>query len=222
MNTAMAAADRTRHASCCGATGGSLRGRVALAGLLALVLPLGAWAQQVWSFEASLDGKPIGQHVFTLETQDGGGRSLRSEARFDVKLLGITVYRYRHQAQERWQGDCLKSLTADTDDNGDKLAVRLEPGDPLLAGCAMSFAYWNRAILKQRELLNAQTGKLEAVRIEPLPAGSIDVRGQSVEAQRWRIVALKQRIDLWYDGSGRWVGLDGTLEGGKLLSYRLR
>ncbi|WP_017758260.1 DUF6134 family protein, partial [Pseudacidovorax intermedius] len=175
-----------------------------MAGLLGLALPLGAAAQQVWSFEASLDGKPIGQHVFTLETQDGGARTLRSDARFDVKLLGITVYRYRHQAQERWQGDCLKSLSADTDDNGDKLAVRLEPGDPLLAGCAMSFAYWNRAILKQRELLNAQTGKLEAVRIEPLPTASIDVRGQSVEAQRWRIVALKQRIDLWYDGSGRW------------------
>lgn len=193
-----------------------------VAGVLALLLPFMASAQQVWSFEASLDGKPIGQHVFTLEGQDGASRSLRSEARFDVKLLGITVYRYRHQAQERWQGECLKSLTADTDDNGDKLAVRLEPGDPLLAGCAMSFAYWNRAILRQRELLNAQTGKLEPVRIEQLPAATIDVRGQSVEAQRWRIVALKQRIELWYDGSGRWVGLDGTLEGGKLLSYRLR
>lgn len=195
--------------------------RTALA-LIALTLPVCSLAQQVWSFEAFLDGKAIGQHVFSLVTQEDGARSLRSEARFDVKLLGITVYRYRHQAQERWQGDCLKSLSADTDDNGDKLAVRLEPGDPLLAGCAMSFAYWNRAILKQRELLNAQTGKLEAVRIEPLPTASIDVRGQSVEAQRWRIVALKQRIDLWYDGSGRWVGLDGTLEGGKLLSYRLR
>lgn len=196
--------------------------RLALAGFLGLMLPVCAAAQQVWSFEASLDGKPIGQHVFTLETQDGGARSLRSEARFDVKLLGITVYRYRHQALERWQGDCLRSMAADTDDNGEKLAVRLEPGDPLLSGCAMSFAYWNRALLRQRELLNAQTGKLEPVRIESLPAGSIEVRGQAVEAQRWRIVALKQRIDLWYDGSGRWVGLDGTLEGGKLLSYRLR
>ncbi|MFP5474709.1 MAG: hypothetical protein ACLGJD_13770, partial [Gammaproteobacteria bacterium] len=68
----MAAADRTRPARSGGGGGGaSLPNRAALAGLLALVLPLGAWAQQVWSFEASLDGKPIGQHVFTLETQDG-------------------------------------------------------------------------------------------------------------------------------------------------------
>lgn len=199
-----------------------MSGRLAT-GLLALALPFVASAQQVWSFEASLDGKPIGQHVFTLEGQDGAARSLRSEARFDVKLLGITVYRYRHQAQERWQGDCLKSLTADTDDNGDKLAVRLEPGDPLLAGCAMSFAYWNRAILRQRELLNAQTGKLEPVRIAALDEGRVEVRGRGVAARRWRVSGPEQPIDLWYAvADGEWLGLDAQVRGGKKLSYRLK
>lgn len=196
---------------------------VALLAFAAWALPAAAAEpRQIWNFDAALDGKPIGEHVFTLDTQPGGIRLLRSEARFDVKLLGITVYRYRHRAQERWQGDCLQTLQAETDDNGDKLAVRLPSGDALLAGCVMSFAYWNRALLQQRELLNAQTGKLEPVRVEPLPPATLDVRGQAVTAQRWRIVALKQRIDLWYDASGNWVGLDGTLEGGRLLSYRLR
>ena len=73
-----------------------------------------------WDFVARLDGRPVGSHRFVLEAEgpDGAQRRLVSEARFDVKLLGLTVYRYRHRAEERWQGDCLASLTARTDDDG--------------------------------------------------------------------------------------------------------
>ena len=62
-------------------------------------LGAGARAQE---FEVALDGKPIGTHRFVL----GGTaqtRTVRSEASFTVKLLGLTVYRYRHEADERLQ-----------------------------------------------------------------------------------------------------------------------
>lgn len=188
---------------------------------MAATLPCGA--QQSWLFEASLDGKPIGEHRYTVEGSAGGApQQVFSQARFDVRLLGIPVYRYRHQAQEQWQDGCLRSIRADTDDNGESLQVKASVGAGLPAGCTMSFAYWNPAIFRATQLLNVQTGRMEPVQIEALSDAPLDVQGQRVTARRWRIAALKQRIDVWHDPKGRWVGLDATLEGDRHLRYRLK
>ncbi|MGJ7544222.1 DUF6134 family protein [Variovorax sp. LT1R16] len=188
------------------------------------------------NFTAFLDGKPIGEHRFVV----GGppeAREVQSDARFAVKLLGLTVYRYRHQATERWRGDCLDQLSATTDDDGTVSRVRTEPaGEGLsvtaetgavqavrvLPGCVMSFAYWNPAMRQQSRLLNAQTGKAETVRVSRVGSGPIEVRGQPLTATRWRIEGPPQPIDVWYSAQGEWVGLDSTLEGGRQLSYRLK
>ena len=74
-------------------------------------------ASVAWDFEVRLDGKPIGTHRFVVEGEPGA-RTVRSLARFDVKLLGLTVFRYRHEASERWRGDCLQAIQSRTDDDG--------------------------------------------------------------------------------------------------------
>ena len=60
-----------------------------------------------WNFRVMLDEREIGQHRFTLTTT-GDARELRSEARFDVRVLFVSAYRYFHEAVERWNGDCLR------------------------------------------------------------------------------------------------------------------
>ena len=203
---------------------------------VATTLTAGACAAAESTFSVFLDGKPIGEHRFVI-TGPPEAREVQSEARFAVKLLGVTVYRYRHQASERWRGDCLISLVASTDDDGDVSRVRAQPsGDNLavitdtdrgaatrsLPGCTMSFAYWNPAIQTQTRLLNAQSGKDETVRVSRASSGQVDVRGRSVAATRWRIEGPPQAIDVWYSAQGEWVGLDSTLEGGRELVYRLK
>ncbi|MEO7850738.1 MAG: DUF6134 family protein [Rubrivivax sp.] len=196
-------------------------------------------AQRDWRFTAFLDGKPIGSHHFALEGGEGGARTLTSDARFDVKLLGLTVYRYGHHVSERWQGNCLAALTARTDDDGQVTDVRAQVSDAGLvvrtsltgkaaqtlpepapvAGCVMSFAYWNPALRSQRRLLDPASGKLETVQIAPLPEKAIEVRGQPVTARGWRIDGLAHPIDVWYAGD-EWIGLDTVVERGRRLSYR--
>ncbi|GHC96009.1 hypothetical protein GCM10007320_49500 [Pseudorhodoferax aquiterrae] len=192
-------------------------------------LGAGARAQE---FEVALDGKPIGTHRFVL----GGTaqtRTVRSEASFTVKLLGLTVYRYRHEASERWQGGCLTAVEADTDDNGkpSRVQARTEggalqvagPEGPLpLPGCVFSYAYWNPAMRQQTQLLNVQTGRHDAVRIRRMDSGTVEVRGRPQEAERWRIEGPEQPVDVWYTTDGQWVGLDSTVAGGRQLRYRLR
>jgi hypothetical protein len=193
-----------------------------------------------WLFQAQLNGKPIGQHRFTLVAQ-GSERKLTSEASFNVKFLGINAYRYRHQATETWRSDCLSGMAATTDDDGKPSTVRTEqraealivnatnPKNPdgaaplTLKGCVMSFAYWNPQIQAQTQLLNSQTGQYEAVQISRVGSGSVLVKGQPTDAVQWRITGPEAPIDVWYaTQGGDWVGLDSTVAGGRKLSYRIQ
>jgi len=204
-----------------------------ICGVAAALCTSGAAAQtRVWDFQAFLDDARIGYHRFTL-TDQGDVRELKSETRFEVKVLFITAYRYTHNAVERWRGDCLDSLRASTDDNGEKFMVdAVIEGDRLtvntgksradFAGCVMSFAYWNPQMLYQRQLLNAQTGKLDPTRIVDLGNETIAVRGALVAAKRYRITGTKNPIDLWYSPSDEWLALESKLAGGRRLRYALK
>jgi hypothetical protein len=172
---------------------------------------------QQWDFQVFLDEQAIGHHHFTLR-EAGQERELKSEARFDVKLLFITAYRYAHDATERWRGNCLTQIAARTDDNGKKSEVGTAPTE----ACVMSFAYWNPEMLQQTRLLNAQTGKLETVTITPMGDEKIAVRGAPTVAKRYRITGPKHPIDLWYGADRSWLALQSTLEGGRRLRYQLK
>ena len=206
--------------------------------LSAAVLLYGALAgmpaaaqSRVWNFQVALDDTPIGYHRFTLREQ-GAGRELKAEARFSVKVLFFTAYQYAHEATERWRGNCLDSVSARTDDNGERLAVDTERAGERLAvttakgtatvdGCVMSFAYWNPEILRQSRLLNSQTGEYEAVKITALGDASIMVRGTPTAATHYRITGPKNPIDLWYSAAQEWLALESTVAGGRRLRYRL-
>jgi len=207
--------------------------------LLALTMPAAAAAPavpaQTWNFRVFLDDAEIGKHRFTLR-EDGGGRVLTSEARFAVKIAFITAYRYLHDAQERWRGNCLAGLTARTNDDGKKNAVdgtleTTQGGERLIVtdgsrrtvldGCAMTFAYWNPEMLKQGRLLNTQTGETTPVKITAVGEETIAVRGAPVLARRYQVSGPPQPIDLWYSAAGEWLGLESTVGGGRRLRYRL-
>ena len=186
--------------------------------LLAAAFACGAAQAQVerWDFVVRLDGRPIGTHRFVVSGPPAA-REVESTAQFDVKLLGIPVYRYRHEARERWRGDCLLELRARTDDNGQPVQVDQRRDD-----CVMGYAYWHPALRQQKLLLNPQTGATDTVRVEPLPDASLTGGTSDPRAARWQISTPKQEIVLWLDRvSGRWIGLDAQLSGGRLLTYRL-
>jgi len=214
---------------------GTLAAVLALALGLPAAMPALAAQPQAWNFRVFLDDAEIGKHRFTLR-EANGERVLTSEARFAVKIAFITAYRYFHDAEERWRGNCLAGLTARTNDDGKKNAVDavLETtagGDRLvvtdgnrravLDGCPMTFAYWNPQILKQDRLLNAQTGETTPVKITARGEETIAVRGAPVLARRYQVSGPPQPIDLWYSATGDWLGLESTVGGGRRLRYRL-
>ena len=188
--------------------------------------------QHTYAFKAFLDDKPIGTHTFAVTTQ-GAHRQVTSEADFNVKFIGITAYHYHHHAEEQWSGDCLSGLAANTDDDGKATSVKLaRNGDTNEIttngasqpepGCLMTYAYWNPALREQSRLLNPQTGRVDAVKVERVGDGHVKVGGEDVAATDWRITGGEAPVDVWISAQGAWVGLDSMVSHGKhKLSYRL-
>lgn len=188
---------------------------------LLLALGAGAAAAQAprdWNFTVLLDGQPVGEHRFAVQGPPQQ-REVESRARMDVRLFGVFTYRYRHEATERWQGDCLRELRSATEDGGSQSTVDQRPAGE----CLMGFAYWHPNLATQTRLLNPQTGQVEAVRFERLPTGPVEVRGQVIDALGWRLLTPKQSVNIWYARTdGAWIGLDAEVTGGRRLAYRLR
>ena len=205
--------------------------RSLLAAILLLVTLSGAHAEvSTWNFRVLLDGSEIGKHQFTV-ARSGDEREVRSEAQYDVRVVFVSVYRYLHEAVERWNGNCMQSLTSRTETNGernvvnaavrgDRLQVERPEGRDEHEGCVMSFAYWNPQILKAQRLLNSQTGEFLAVKITAEGEETIEVRGKPLTAQRHRISGPGLQIDLWYAG-GQWIALEAPAQGGRRLRYEL-
>lgn len=207
---------------------------LAAAALWCAGLAAQAAEERVFDFDVLLDGKSIGTHEFRLTTAPDGTLDVRSEARFDVRVLGLVVYRYRHLAREQWRAGCLQRVEAETRDGGDLLSVsgsqrgdRFELHRPTprasSGACVGSYAYWDQSQLQGRpELLNPQTGEFDAVRFEVLSEESIEVQGRPRAAQRHRLRGAGLSIDLWYSPEGEWLQLASPARGNRQLLYRRR
>jgi hypothetical protein len=141
-----------------------------------------------------------------------------STAEFQVKILGLTAYRYRHRAVEQWRDGCLLELSARTDDNGRSSQVESRPQGP---GCVMSYAYWDARLLGQQRLLNPQTGAYDRIQVQHLGSQVLKVRDTPLRAEHYALSSEQLKIELWYSPAGEWLQLDSTTEDGKRLRYRL-
>lgn len=190
-----------------------------------------AASQQEWNFRVLLDGKDVGYHNFYL-LQDDDTRQLTSEAEFRIKFLFITAFSYEHVNRETWRDDCLQSIESRTDANGRQFQVRGERTDNGLSitsnddshelpGCVKTFAYWNPDILQEPALMNSQTGEVLTVDIKPLAREILTIRGLSIPAQRYRLIARNMQVDLWYSDNDEWLALESTVKAGRKLRYEL-
>ena len=183
-------------------------------------------------FTVFLDQKRIGTHRFDVDTGPDGTRRVRSSASFDVRILGIRAYSYRHEAAETWRDGCLRELAARTDDNGSVLAVtardtgaglEIAAGDARRQqpGCTWTYAYWDPGLRRQTRLLNPQTGALDSVRFEDRGHETLQFAGRQLQAERLRLYSDRLTIDLWYGPDGEWLQLLSTTADGKRLRYQL-
>ena len=185
---------------------------------------------EVWQFDAVLNDKVIGQHTFIY-----GDEKTVSEANFKFEYLFMDFI-YQHKSSETWQGNCLKTISSRTDDDGDmydvsgymeanQFIVTTNNKTSELPLCVMTFAYGNPKILDQKKLMNAQNGEYLDVDIQFLREENHMVKGKDILTDLWQIEAKGDDGDLlvhlWYDKNMNWVSLKSQTPIGD-MQYKLK
>jgi hypothetical protein len=194
-----------------------------------LVISNFAYAE-VWEFDAVLNDKVIGQHTFIY-----GDEKTVSDANFKFEYLFMDFI-YQHKSSETWQGNCLKTISSRTDDDGDMYDVSgyMEANQFMITTnnktselplCVMTFAYGNPKILDQKKLMNAQNGEYMDVDIQFLREENHMVKGKDILTDLWQIEAKGDDGDLlvylWYDKNMNWVSLKSQTPIGD-MQYKLK
>jgi len=183
-----------------------------------------------WNFDAIMKDKVIGKHTFSVNNE-----KIISKADFHIEFLFMDIY-YQHKSEELWSGNCLNSISSQTNDDGDKFVVngiRESNNFSIIANnvktalptCIMTFAYWNPKILEQDKLMNSQNGEYLDVKTTLLKQEKIAIKGKNISANCYEMIASKNgveklKIQLWYDQNMQWVALKSPTPIGDIF-YKL-
>jgi len=199
---------------------------------LLLVWNHNSYAVNSWQFKVFYGEQEIGEHHFMLKNE-GDKRKVEINANFNIDVLFINVYSYKHKNTEIWKGSCLSSIESSTDDNGEQFVTRgKNEGDIFkidsklganeVEGCINTFAYWDKNFLDNKELLNSQTGEIVDVDISFVADENILVRNIMVKAKRYKVKTDEFNIDLWYSDDNEWLALNTTTKDGTTLNYQIK
>ncbi|MDA0785695.1 MAG: DUF6134 family protein [Proteobacteria bacterium] len=181
-------------------------------------------------FEVDFDGRPIGEHALTFESQPDGSLNVAIDIDLAIKFGPFTVFSYSQQNRTRWRGGQLVSLQSETDDDGTQhrlraiaeagaLRVLTEEATFKVTASMLPSTYWMASTVHQNQLLNSQTGELLEIAVRKLGRTSVAGPAGAIPATHYRMDGDLE-IDLWYDDSDVLVGLAFEARGAQ-VAYRL-
>lgn len=188
----------------------------------AFAQPVGFADKKTVAFDAYLDNRLVGSHIFTIEGTDKT-ILVHSNLQLKAKFLGLWPINYTHQSTERWKDGCLIALESQTQKRGKPMQVKAQTnslglnviGDDntrTMSGCIKSFAYWDNSLLQDSQLLNTENGELIEVSVETI--NHQDSGGKSMV-----IGSSEAEIQLEYSADGEWLSLTSQLKVGGTLHY---
>jgi hypothetical protein len=174
-------------------------------------------------------GDDIGTHTITFN-QQGDTLTVRIDVEVLVKFGPIPLVRYTHHNVEVWRNNRLDQLEATTDKNGTKLFVsahRTDAGLSVVGTAAKTYiapedalptTYWNKRLLSS-PMIGTQDGMLVHPTVRDLGAGAIPVAdGARVAATRYSLRGDLD-LDLWYDQTATWAGMEFSVADGSIVHY---
>jgi uncharacterized protein DUF6134 len=167
-----------------------------------------------WDYEVIRAAERIGAHSVIFQ-REGRRLSIVTRTNISVEFLGITMFRYRYDAEEEWIDGQLIRLISRTDDDGDRLEVDLAVTDGRLRGTCngtaldlpasiLTVSTWHPDILQSSVLLDQYKCVERQVQIADHGIEPILAKGQLVRTQRYAITGQLTR-DVWYGPEGQTV-----------------
>jgi hypothetical protein len=192
--------------------------RELLLGGVGLIVPGAAMAAlpSRLQFQVFRNGTRVGEHLIVF-SGDEKARTATTNVAMTVKVGPVPVYKYRHEAVEKWVDGKWVSVDCTTNGNGKitrasarQMGSHVQitgPAGPVRGPAnAVPLSHWNQANFG-RPLFNQQEGKMLKVTATQVKPGHWQIRGEA-------------EIDDFYDAQGNWLALRGKLEDGSRMEYK--
>jgi hypothetical protein len=153
----------------------------------------------------------IGTYTNIVEpTRDG--TTVKTRAHFEVKMLGVRMYREDADRTEHWQGNRLVSFRSITDKGNGPAEVKGEargnsfvitsPQGTITAPSTVHPANpWSATFLHSSTMLRPDTGKLEQVRIGGGQETAVKIDGATIPAVKYEVDG-STKYTVWLDSRG--------------------
>lgn len=186
-------------------------------------------ASNTLGFRLIRHGDDIGHHTATFG-RIGDQLTVRIAVDALVTLVSIPLVRYTHRVVEVWSGETLLSLNGETDKNGEHEWVKAQRGPSGLEVTgskteryiapepAGSTSYWNKRVL-DRPMISLEDGVLLRPTVEARPPDTIALAsGRKIPAEHYNLSG-PFKVDLWYDQTDTWAGMEVPIKDGSVVHY---
>lgn len=185
------------------ATGFAPRARAAAAAGFPFTPPSGHFIYTI-----TRDGDPIGTQKLDFTAEGDDGLLVITDVDIDVRILGVTFYRFTQHIEERWKGGQLDSLRSKTVDDGEERLVELQrEGDRLkghyngkardVDGKLIPSTLWHPDAIKQTAVLDTVRGRVHQVTVTDKGRVAVALATGSADARRYAFTGELNR-DVWY------------------------
>lgn len=162
-------------------------------------------------YQVTRQGDVIGEQRLTFEHQ-GGNLVVTTDAKIDVKLLGLSLYGYDQHVEEVWSGGKLIGVSSTADDDGTPKKVEMTLQGNELTGNfngktrtaplgVFPNSFWNEDSVKQVQILDTSRGKVRHVTVFDKGKVSLTLPYGVVSAHHYSMDGEMKR-ELWYDDKG--------------------
>ena len=179
-------------------------------------------------FDVYREGKNVGSHVVEFRG-DADDLTVISKFNLQIDVLFINVFSFNYSSEANWKRGILERLAVDVDDNGDPFTfnVQRESEKLIVVNRQNNFSvpiplyptnHWNVGVLNQQRILNTLTGELNKIKIIKKGMEKIETGRGKVNSIRYAYTG-ELETDIWYDHTGRWVGMQFMGRDGSLIKY---
>tara|TARA_B100001123_G_C15095579_1_gene941415 strand:- start:274 stop:957 length:684 start_codon:yes stop_codon:yes gene_type:complete len=168
-------------------------------------------------FDIYRNNKNIGKHIFSFKKFEDR-LEVESEINFEIKKLGIVLYKYHVLGTEIYKDGKLVKFNSKTNQNGKLKYVNLEEknGEYNIDGSSFKGkvpdsyllgTWWNHSIIKAPAQISAVSGRIIAQKVKFIGKETIKVDEKSYEALHFNFSSSDEKLDkskrlntdVWYD-----------------------
>jgi len=168
-------------------------------------------------FDIYRNGKNIGKHLFKFNKVDGK-IEVKSEMNFEIKKLGIVLYKYELKGVEVYEENKLIKFYSQTNQNGKKKYVKLNvendqyiiDGSSYKGTAPVKYSigtWWNHSIIKAPAQISASSGRIIEQKVTFLGKERIKIGDKVYDTLHFNFSSTdkikdkkkKLNTDVWYD-----------------------